>query len=250
MFCSQQGEDIYLLKNLINKKCDDGIFVEIGAVDGLTYSNTFFLENTFNFKGILVEANKNMFNKLIINRPNNILVNKAISISKEPVKFIGNTPTGGIEKHMTETFKNNWHKHSNSYFIETEQFSNLFEKHNIKYIDFFSLDVEGGELDVLQTIDFNKVNIYIFCIELDGHNKEKDEKCREILKNNNFVFKDKLFINEFWINNNYYRKDKLFDNHNKIIFKGIDQNTKRSNLGIHYSVEPHLITNINNFLSD
>lgn len=248
MFCSQQGEDIYLLKNLINKKCNDGIFVEIGAVNGLTYSNTFFLEKMFNFKGILVEANKNMFNQLIKNRPNNILINKAITLSKNPVKFIGNNPTGGIEQNMSLTFKNAWHKNSKSYFVETEQFVNIFNNHNINYIDLFSLDVEGGELDVLHTIDFDKVEIYIFCIEMDSYNEEKNEKCREILRKNKFTFKNKLFINEFWVNENYSRKDRLFDNNKKFKFEGININSRNSNLGKHPFAERHLIKEINNIL--
>ena len=46
-------------------------------------------------------------------------------------------------------------------------------------VDYFSLDVEGGEIDVLNTIDFNALNIESFSIE---HNGRKDDikKMREI----------------------------------------------------------------------
>ena len=44
LFFSQQGEDLYVLKNYINKKNPSGIFVEVGALDGIMFSNTGFLE--------------------------------------------------------------------------------------------------------------------------------------------------------------------------------------------------------------
>ena len=41
----------------------------------------------------------------------------------------------------------------------------LFEKYKITHIDFFSLDIEGYELNILKTIDFEKINIIFFTIE-------------------------------------------------------------------------------------
>jgi FkbM family methyltransferase len=244
MFCSQQGEDIFLIKNYFNKKISDGIYIELGAVDGKTYSNTYYLQNILGYKGILIEAQPLMFNYLKKIRPNNILINKAISNSKVPVEFIGNTPCGGILQHMSKSFKNSWHKGSKSYFVETEKLDTLCKKYNIKYVDFLSLDVEGGELDVLETINFSNVEYYVICIELDEHNKEKNEKCREILIKNNFTFHKKLFINEFWVNENYSRKNLLFDSDTKISFSGI-KNDRTSNIGFHPYAEKHLITKIN-----
>jgi hypothetical protein len=49
-------------------------------------------------------------------------------------------------------------------------------------VDLFSLDVEGGELEVLKTIDFSRTNIDMLMVELDGYNPEKDETVRRLLK--------------------------------------------------------------------
>lgn len=38
-----------------------------------------------------------------------------------------------------------------------------------EHIDFFSLDVEGSELVVVSTLDFEKISVDTFCIELDEH---------------------------------------------------------------------------------
>jgi hypothetical protein len=63
-------------------------------------------------------------------------------------------------------------------------------------------------------MDFS-IPIYLICIELDGHNIEKDDKCRKILIEQGFVMKKRLAINEFWINENYFRKDLLIRQQSK-----------------------------------
>jgi hypothetical protein len=40
---SQFGEDMYIYNNFINVYSSDGIFIELGAMDGCVYSNSFFL---------------------------------------------------------------------------------------------------------------------------------------------------------------------------------------------------------------
>ena len=77
IFYSQLGEDLFIFKNFINKIVKDGIFIELGALDGIKYSNSKFFEDELGFTGILIEPTKN-YQKLIINRPNCINLNIAI----------------------------------------------------------------------------------------------------------------------------------------------------------------------------
>lgn len=44
---------------------------------------------------------------------------------------------------------------------------------NVNKIDYFSLDVEGGEYDVLKSIDFKKTKIDSFSIEHNGFTDDK-----------------------------------------------------------------------------
>ena len=71
-------------------------------------------------------------------------------------------------------------------------------------------------------MDFT-IPVYVICIELDGHNVEKDERCREILRKNGFLFDRRFCINEFWYNPNYYRKELLYDATKKQHFIYIDE---------------------------
>ena len=44
----------------------------------------------------------------------------------------------------------------------------IFHEYDITHIHFFSLDVEGYEFEVLNTINFNKVRIDVLLVEIDG----------------------------------------------------------------------------------
>ncbi len=44
-FHSQQGEDLFIYRNFINNKINDGVFIELGACDGLKYQTQCFLNN-------------------------------------------------------------------------------------------------------------------------------------------------------------------------------------------------------------
>lgn len=127
--------------------------LELGACDGLLYSNTLFFEIYLGFKGILIEPVKEFYDKLIKNRPNSICYNNVISSSEKDVEILVNGAVSGIKQNMTDDFINKWHSKKNIRKIKTKTLSNIFKEKNIKYIDFFSLDVEGGELDVLNTIN-------------------------------------------------------------------------------------------------
>lgn len=219
-FYSQQGEDFFIFRHFINQNCEDGIFLELGACNGEKYSNTLFFEKNLGFKGILIEPVEEMFKDLKKNRKNNICINTVISTNKSEEVLV-NGPVSGISNNMNEEFKKKWHKRTQKKRnINSLKLNDIFKENNINYIDFFSLDVEGSELEVLKTIVWENIDIYLICIELDNLNSEKDNLCRNILLNNNFKFIHKIGLNEFWINESYSRKEKLFNNSNKSIFSG------------------------------
>jgi hypothetical protein len=56
------------------------------------------------------------------------------------------------------------------------------------YFDFYSLDVEGAELTVLQSIDFDKVGFGIIFLEANGDNHRKNLAVHAFLFNKGYVF--------------------------------------------------------------
>lgn len=210
LFFSQQGEDLYLLKHFINKKVPDGRFVEVGALDGITYSNTGFIESEFGFSGVLIEPSKH-FEQLSYTRPGCLHINKAISDENKMVTFREHYAMSGILDKLPEGHKQNFqHGGVQTYDIEAVTLRSVLSDTKLEYVDFMSIDVEGGELEVLKSMNWD-IPTYVICIELDGHNKQKDQSCREILLANGFTLHGRLTDNEFWANPNYFRKTELFD---------------------------------------
>lgn len=203
MFYSQQEEDKFLFENYLNYK--DGFFIELGAMNGVTYNNTLFFENQLGWKGVLIEPSA-QYKDLVINRPNCHNFNYAISEIEGEVEFIGDNALGGMIHTMHSKHRQGWNldqTHS-TYTVKSIPINKLLENLNIDRVDLFSIDVEGGELEVLNTFDWN-IPVYIVLIEVAKHDLDKDEACREILRQNGFNFSSDLGCNEIWINKNNKR---------------------------------------------
>jgi len=90
-------------------------YFEMGALNGLTYSNTKFYEDTLGWTGILVEANPIVFASLVGHRPNNILMNVVCSDLTEPVTFCicENVPAvSSVEATTPSNFHHVYYDHS------------------------------------------------------------------------------------------------------------------------------------------
>jgi hypothetical protein len=55
------------------------------------------------------------------------------------------------------------------------------------YFDFFTLDVEGAEYAVLQSINFDLVGFGVIVVEADTHNKRKNMAVRTFLESNGYI---------------------------------------------------------------
>ena len=96
---SQNAEDLLLVPTLLRAAGGGpGTFVEMGALDGLTYSNTLVLERCFNWTGVLLEANPANYAKLLRSkRANNAkLVHAAVCKEGEHVEI---SAQGGPVRH-------------------------------------------------------------------------------------------------------------------------------------------------------
>ena len=200
MFYSQSGEDKVLYDKYLNYK--DGFFIELGAMDGVMYSNTLFFERNLNWNGVLIEPT-NQYDRLVVNRPNCYNFNCAITILDGYVDFIGNGACGGVLETMPEGHRVGNNLGSDKYKVKSMPISKLLKDVKIDRVDLFSIDVEGGELQVLETFNWD-IPVYIVLIEMSRYNLEKDNMCREFLKLNGFELDTSLIINhgceEVWVN--------------------------------------------------
>lgn len=204
MYFSQQQEDRILFEKYLNYR--NGVFIELGAMDGITFSNTFFFEKELGWTGVLIEPT-DQFNQLKNNRPNCININCAISEINGHVEFIGDHALGGITKTMHENHRGGWKldEKGGTYMVKSLPISEAISHANLSKVDLFSIDVEGGELEVLKTFNWN-IPVYIILIEM-SYDEHRNELCREIMRNNQFEFDMIIGINEVWINKKFFKNE-------------------------------------------
>lgn len=193
-FYSQYKQDEYIYNQFfLDKK--NLFFLEIGADDGIRFSNCKFFEESLNWNGIAIEARKSAFNNLIKNRKC-FCENVVLSDIEETTDFLdikgyGLGLSGLIKKYhknhikrIQNEIKNENNKGSEVIKVNTVKLSSILDKYNITNIDFLSIDTEGSELSILSTIDFKKYNIDVITIE-DNYN---DPLLMEFFLNRNYSF--------------------------------------------------------------
>ena len=181
---SQFGQDEYVI-NFYNKK--NGYFVEIGAYDGVSMSNSYLLEHKYDWKGICVECNPTHYNKLIVNRPNTINYDCAIYNEDDKIMKFINDDTGGCSG-FVETNSHDFILHKEIITVKTNKLTTILDKSNApQFIEFLSLDTEGSEYEILKSHDFNKYLFGYICVE---HNFiEKNRKLiRDLLESLGYVY--------------------------------------------------------------
>jgi len=173
MYKSQYQQDVWLDANVFRGK-RNGVFVDVGAYDGLDISNTHYFNTISKWTGICIEPNPITFQKLKQNR-SCILENCAIGDTEGELDFISiygggasgsgfDDPTGKvIETAIAETKKDGgtWEKIK----VPTFRLDTILDKHNLKFVDYCSIDVEGFEINVVRSIDWNKYYIQYLTVE-------------------------------------------------------------------------------------
>ena len=206
-FQSQQNEDKYLLKLFKLEEVKNGKYLEIGAYDGKTFSNSYFLEYDFNFTGILIEPQKDKFNELKINRSRNKLFNCAVSnLDDKNIEFIGNNLEAGILNNLsTDIYKfNDW----SAFTVKNRKMNEIIKESKIDYLDVMFIDTEGSELEIIKSIDFN-FPIKLIIVEKHLDEVERDSILKNVLESHDFKLLYSIRGNYWFINEKYHRKDGL-----------------------------------------
>ena len=208
MYYSQWGEDAFLNNNYFHNKTN-GAYIELGALNGVLYSNTKFFQEQLNWTGVLIEPHPHAFEILKECRPNNYLFNDLVSNVNDELKykyFVDNlAAVSGIEDtltkhHFDEYYHNEIYKDllQDTMTIVPKSLTEIIKNVPFTHFDFLSLDVEGHEYEVLQSWDFS-VPIDVILIEMLGIEADKEELCRKLLIEKGYKFDKKIAHNEVFI---------------------------------------------------
>lgn len=176
---SQNSEQEIILNYFQSHK---GNFLDLGANDGVTFSNTRALSEA-GWGGVLIDASPKAFQKLEENYKNKLdfhLYNLAIGRVNGIAKFHESGPLiGADDVALVSTF----HQHEMERFKSVVQYEEIEAKCltwsaflagcPIKDFDFISMDIEGNEMDVLPYMDLT--NTRMICIEFNGNEELKRE---------------------------------------------------------------------------
>lgn len=233
---SQSGQDRILYHGFF-KHTYRGTFVELGAVDGISFSNTKFLQDEMGWSGVLIEPSPDFeflvkgVAKYSTNVPDGTRIRKGsfhgkrcasvqclnVAICPYPGGFLdmlasnhpidGNMVSGAadlITKGHQEQFK--LKGKANKYRVSCMPMGQVLHQAGITRVDLLSLDVEGAEEIVLETMDWDNIPVYLLVIESHEKNSptgpEGHERKHRILLQAGFQFLDKIEMDEWWINPN------------------------------------------------
>jgi len=197
--------DEFIHKKYITKPFTNGSFLELGAIDGIKYSNTKFFEDNMGFNhGVLIEPDPQSFSQLKRNRPKAECFNFAIHEFEKEADFLvsDQNAVGCLEQSSSNQFKSRWHQNSSVIKVPCKPLSFILNKSDLKYIDYWSLDVEGAELHCLNTMDWS-VPVGLIGVESNENKEEIDFKLRD----QGFTFLEKYIRDSYYFNFNYFRKN-------------------------------------------
>ena len=153
----------------------DRTFLEFGATDGINLSNSYMLENNFGWTGILAEPSPQWHEKLKNNRPNTRIITDCIwKCSGEKLDFfvsdIGEFSTLVDYKlsDLSSMPGNTKKRIKDGKVVEVESISlnDVMEKNfNGDAPSYLSIDTEGSEYEILDSLDFEKYRPVVFTIE-------------------------------------------------------------------------------------
>ena len=138
-----------------------GFYIECGAFDGVAASNTLRLER-MGWRGLLVEPSEPVMAICRQTRAADNIFEQCALVSDSTVQ----TVSGDFDGHPLSSVDGKRRGSTASVSVAARTLQSILDAHGISQVDFFSLDVEGSELDVLRGLDFARNPPTVVVIEV------------------------------------------------------------------------------------
>jgi len=171
---SQLGQDIFAL-DFADFKIG-GTFLEIGAADGVTLSNTYLLEKRFGWTGVLCEPARGWREALIKNRNSTLIFDAIWNMTGATLEFneTSQREFSTINHYSESDSHSPLRKDGSKYLVDTLSFADLTFNYAIPNdLDYMSIDTEGSEFNIIESIDFKVFRPRVITIE---HNYTKNRE--------------------------------------------------------------------------
>lgn len=214
---SQFGEDKVIYDLLKSMSVQEAAYLDIGANDPKLFSNTFMFYE-LGHRGVLVEPNPSLSAKLEEERPADIVLNAGIGIggnaseadfylfsginnglstfSADNARFMEEVGLDGMKRAVDRVLK-----------MPLLDINDVIANNFTECPDIVSIDVEGWDLKILQSLDFDRYNPAVFCVETLAYGDGGPYRVTEIYdfleSKGYFPFKD-TEANTIFVNRNLY----------------------------------------------
>lgn len=169
-YFSQAGQDRIVDRLLGGRR--NGVFADIGGYDGVTGSNSLFFEMFRGWSGILVEPAPTQLRKAQAVRRCPCLA-YAVAGSQGMRDFMevtaGYTQMSGFldgyDADLLARVRGDARHRERIHSLAARPLGAILAEAGLSRIDFLSLDVEGGEMDILESFDFAAFDVTLWSIE-------------------------------------------------------------------------------------
>ncbi|MFM8857934.1 MAG: FkbM family methyltransferase [Actinomycetota bacterium] len=197
---SQLRQDLFVLSHLDFKT--NGFFVEFGATDGVSLSNTLLLERDYGWSGIVAEPARRWHKELTRNRTCAIDTRCVWTETGTQVEFLETSRRGlsTISEFADGDLHSEARSDATSYSVATVSLNDLLRTHKAPHeIDYLSIDTEGSELTILESFDFSQHTFEVITCE---HNFGSQRSgILSLLRDNGYlhVFEDLSKFDDWYI---------------------------------------------------
>ena len=162
-----------------------GTLLDIGANDGITLSNSYFLIQQ-GWKGTLVEPSPIAYERLVNTHTSNFdslqFIDCAIGsydgkvILHESGELLG-TGDVGLVSSIVDAETKRWKPMVKFTDVEVEvkTFKTILHLSRYKTFDFITFDIEGMDLEVLPQMNLRELKTKLICVEFNGIDQKKYE---------------------------------------------------------------------------
>jgi FkbM family methyltransferase len=211
-YYGQFAQDQWLEENIFQGK-RNGVFVDVGAYDGVEGSNTYFFEKNRGWTGVCIEPQPDLFHELIKNRKA-ACVNSCVTNQEEIVQFLhvqgpaARQLSGIIDLYHPEHRRKI--EGAVAYYgdptaiinVKSRTLGDILKDYHITHVDYLSIDVEGAEMKVLEGIDFSACSFDVISIEVNYAWPELES----FLKNKNFIYMATVGVDQIWLSHKFAQK--------------------------------------------
>ena len=170
---SDRGQDRWIIDEVFPQKTG-GFFVELGAADGFSQSNTYVLEKRYGWRGICIEPHPGLFDAMVNRYKRSCTcVPLAVDSERGSVEFVLAGETSGLVSEEADNSPVRRPQRIDAArarrqvkYVEALPLAELLDRYRAPpVIDYFSLDVEGLETRILRNFPFHRYTFLAITIE-------------------------------------------------------------------------------------